>query len=195
MPGSKKKVQKTRNFAFLLYLDSARPNWRQLLIETCIQGFSVFHDRDLTEEGKTKKPHYHVLLHFENTVSESRVNELATSLGAANGQVQIVSSYRGYARYLCHLDSQDKARYEIGNVEAYGGANYAQVIGTDEDKIDTVAEIINFCDNSNLYSYARLVKYCLENRRDWFRILCIAGYGKIVHDYIKSSYWTSINKL
>jgi len=195
MSENKKKVQKARNFAFLLYLDSANPNWKKLLSEMCIQGFSIYHDRDLTEEGKIKKPHYHVLLRFDNTVSEGRVNELAALLGVANGQVQRVTSYKGYARYLCHLDSQDKARYEIESVESYGGADYVQVIGTDEDKINTVAEIINFCDNSNLYSYSRLVKYCLENRRDWFRVLCIAGYGKIIHDYIKSSYWTSINKL
>ena len=180
---------KIRNFAFIVYKDSVSDEWENLLLDQCLNGHYIFHDKDVNPDGTMKKPHFHVLIALDGPKSYNSIKRLVTYLGGANGVFQEVNSLRGYARYLCHLDNPDKHRYDVNDVISMGNADYTLYIQTDKDKRTIVKDIIKFCRENKIYSYANLLDYCIEYRDDWFTVL--NGYnGQVIRDYIKSRYWT-----
>ena len=63
---SEKKTRgagRTRNFACVVYADSAPENWQSIISDLKIPVFiSPYHDRDVNADGQPKKPHWHVQL-------------------------------------------------------------------------------------------------------------------------------------
>jgi hypothetical protein len=169
---SEKKIDaRCRNFATIVYPESAPCDWIQILSQQFIPTFiSPLHDKDINPTGEEKKPHYHVILMYEGKKSIEQVSsvfELINGIG-----VEKVNSIRGYARYLCHLDNPEKAQYNIDDVKSICGADYSGVIGLAIDKYKAIREMIEFCNDNCVSSYSKLLEYCADNRFDWFRVLC-----------------------
>lgn len=179
---------RTRNYATVVYPESAPNNWLTVLSEQCIPCFvSPLHDKDTNPTGEPKKPHYHVLIMFENvkTVEQARcIFDLIGGVGC-----ETVQAIRGYARYLCHLDNPEKAQYSPDDVIMYGGADYLATIGLVTDKYKAIGEMIDFCCTNQVYSYSDLLEWCRINRFDWFRVLCDNGTF-VIKEYLKSKSWT-----
>lgn len=188
MAASKKTDTRYRNFATVVYPESAPENWLEILGDEKIPTFiSPLHDKDVNPGGEPKKLHYHVVVMFEGKKSQEQVAELFSSFGGVG--VEIVKSIRGYARYLCHMDNPEKAQYDQGQVKCFGGADYPSVVGLAIDKYIAIKEMILFCDETGIMSYSDLLQYCAEERFDWFRILCDSG-TVVMKEYLKSKYWT-----
>lgn len=188
MSKSERKTVEARNFATVVYPESAPENWRQILQELKTAVFiSPLHDADCNADGEVKKAHYHVMLMYEGKKSINTIRELCSTFGGVG--CEKVESKRGYARYLCHLDNPEKAQYKPEDVTTYGGENYTVVIGTVLDKYKAIREIIAFCKDNGIISYADLVEYCMVERDDWFRVLADNG-TYMVKEYLKSKDWT-----
>ena len=102
------------------------------LIASCSSHKYAFitHDKDLDEFGEFKKPH----IHFFFKVSTPRTLDwFADYLEIPKNQLQAVKSERAVLRYLCHLDSYDKVRYNLSYVMS--NFDYQKAI-VDKDKID-----------------------------------------------------------
>lgn len=118
------KNVKKRNWAFVLYPESAPENWREMLQKTGLQcAISPIHDRDVYTDGEhigePKKPHYHVLLCYSGPTSFNVVKTLCDSL---NQPIPIyLESVRGYYRYFTHKDNPDKVQYSEGDIETING--------------------------------------------------------------------------
>lgn len=185
----KKTDSRFRNFATIVYPESAPANWQDILEETFIPAFiSPLHDKDINPTGEPKKPHYHVVLMFDGKKSLDQVKEITATFGGVG--CEKVNSIRGYARYLCHLDNPEKAQYEQGSVRSLGGADYIGTIGLVIDKYKAIGEMIDFCKEYNIYSYSNLLEYCRVERFDWFRVLCDNG-TVVMKEYLKSRSWTN----
>ena len=66
MASQKARDTRGRNFATMVYPESAPENWREILAGYFIPAFiSPLHDKDLNPTGEPKKPHHHVMLMFE----------------------------------------------------------------------------------------------------------------------------------
>lgn len=181
---------RARNFAMVLYDDSCVSDWKRILRESCLSGFSIYHDQDVDEKGELKKAHYHVLVHFNNPVRRNTILGLSEALGASNGRYEVVGHYVGYARYMCHLDERGKHVYDVNEVECYGGADYISVISGKKDNARVVSQIIEYCKENRVYSYADLIEICVLDHKDWFDVICKGTYGHLISEYIKSRYWT-----
>ena len=176
-----------RNFACVVYPDSAPDDWKDILAAHIVPTFiSPLHDKDTNPNGEPKKPHYHVMIMFEGKKSPEQVAEIFGSFGGVG--LEIVKSIRGYARYLCHLDNPEKAQYNQGDVISLAGADYVSTIGLAIDKYKAIGEMLDYCEENNIISYADLLCYCRENRFDWFRVLCDNGTF-VVMEYLKSRSW------
>lgn len=185
----KRKVDnRVRNFATVVYPESAPENWLEILGDEKIPTFvSPLHDKDIDPQNQPKKNHYHVMIMFEGKKSMEQVAEIFKSFGGVG--VEIVKSVRGYARYLCHMDNPEKAQYDQGDVRCFGGADYPSTVGLAIDRYIAIKEMIAFCDETGIVSYSDLLEYCAEERFDWFRILCDSG-TVVMKEYLKSKYWT-----
>ena len=183
--------KKRRHYATILYPESAPANWLDYLSETHMKVLvSPLHDQDVKEDGTTKKPHYHVLLSFDGPVVADRAADLFQQIGGVG--LEKVDSYVGMARYLCHLDERDKLHYSPTQVIALGGADYFDIIQKPSDKYFVIGEMIDFCSNEKIYSYASLLKYARANDFSWFRVLCDSG-TVVMREFLKSLYWSDKN--
>lgn len=188
MASHKNDLGRTRNFATVVYPESAPENWQVALSETCIPCFiSPLHDKDINPTGEDKKPHYHVMLMFDSVKKVEQAQEVFNIIGGVG--CEKVNSLRGYARYLCHMDNPEKHQYSPEDVKMYGGADYITTIGLVTDKYKAIGEIIDFCCTNEVYSYSDLLEWCRVNHFDWFRVLCDNGTF-VIKEYLKSKVWT-----
>lgn len=188
----KKKQQdetrfRTRNYATVVYPESAPENWKEYLSELHIPLFiSPLHDKDINPDGEMKKPHYHVLFMFNSVKSWEQIKPIFEAIGGVGREV--VNSARGYARYLCHLDNPEKAQYDTNNVIVFGGADYATVIHLPTDDIKMLKEIYDYIRINQIYSLAQFLDICAVINDDWFSLVSMSK-GYIVDKYIKSLTW------
>lgn len=182
---------RVRNFATVVYPESAPENWLEILSGLFVPAFvSPLHDKDVNPDGEPKKPHYHVLFMYDGKKSIEQATDAFSSFSGVG--CEVVQSIRGYARYLCHLDNPEKYQYSPDDVKAFCGADYSAIIGLVTDKYKAIREMIAFCEANQMYSYADLLLYCSEERSDWFRVLCDNG-TIVVKEYLKSRTWTNRN--
>lgn len=178
-----KKSFRTRNWACIIYLDSAPNNFEDIIADFCVPAFlSPYHDKDINPDGSIKKPHYHLMLMFDGVKTAKQVKELFDLVNGVG--CTPLNSIRGYARYLCHLDNPEKAQYNTDSVKSFGGADYLEIINLVTDKYKVLKEILNFCYANNIYQYHTLVDKCMYEKEEWFRI--VADNTFFFSGYLKS---------
>jgi len=179
-----KSGERTRNFAFLVYPDSAPADWRETLNEAHVECFiSPLHDKDVNPDGSQKKPHWHVMVMYSSVKTKKQAAELRDAIGGVGWEN--VASARGYARYLCHLDNPEKAQYSPEDVVELGGADYADVTRRATDAVKAVREMMRYIRENNVLFYSDFVDYCADERPDWFESL-VTRNTYAVYTYIKA---------
>lgn len=183
----KKKDERYRNFATMVYPESAPSDWFQILSDQMIPAFvSPLHENDINPTGEAKKPHYHVIIMFEGKKSKEQIMDIFDLIGGVG--LEIVKSIRGYARYLCHLDNPEKAQYDPDSVRSLCGADYLGIIGLPIDRYKAIGEMMDFISQEEIKSYAELLQIARLYHPDWFRILCDNG-TYVIKEFIKSYSW------
>lgn len=178
---------RTRNFAAIVYPDSAPEFWQGILAEQAIPAFiSPLHDRDFNPSGEPKKAHYHVMLMFEGVKTIEQAESVFSLINAV-GCIK-VNSVRGYARYLVHSDNPEKAQYLVSDVISLCGADYVQATALQSDKYVAISEMIDFIVENDFFSYSKFMIYCKDNRQDWFRHLCDSS-TLVIKEFLKSRKW------
>lgn len=182
-----KREVRGENWMIIGYPESLPGDWLDILNDLHIEvTISPLHDQDVNADGTPKKPHHHILLMFESLKSLSQVKAIADALNAPAPMKQ--DSKRGAARYQCHLDNPEKAQYSIEDVRELGGADYRALIAMARDKYEVVGEIIDYCTETECYSFARLLTYARANNEKWFRALC-DNCAWVVKEFLKSAKW------
>ena len=187
----KRAGQRARNWAFIIYPESAPEDWREIL-----DGFHVpaavspLHDADVNADGEPKKPHYHIVLAFDANKTRDQVLELVAPLKGTT--VIKLNSLVGMLRYLTHADNPEKAQYSKNDVETFGGLQYTSIIENAGDKIGMLSEIMEWIDDHACTKYAVLMRYARKERPDWFELLCM-GHTIVISEYIKSV-WQEVNE-
>lgn len=184
---------RARNFACVVYPESAPSDWLDTIAELKIPIMvSPLHDKDTNPSRlpngnpEPKKPHYHVMACFEGNKTVEQAKSIFEQFGGVG--CEIVSSLRGYARYLCHLDNPEKAQYNIDDVKAFGGADFVTAIGLPTDKYKAIGEMMDWCVCENILSYSELLIHARTFHSDWFRVLCDNG-TMVMKEFLKSRKW------
>lgn len=188
MAEKKSSTVRTRNFATVVYPESAPDDWLSKLADFCVPAMvSPLHSFDVNPDGEPKKEHYHVMLCFEGPKTIEQAKAIFDSIGGVG--CEVINSMRSYARYLCHLDNPDKHQYPIDEVRCFSGADYCDAINLPTDKLKGLKEIMAFCEDNCIDSFYELSMYAAENRMDWFRILAESG-SVFMREFLKSKSWT-----
>lgn len=189
MTGKTRGAGRSRSWATMIYEESAPENWLALLEDLHIDAFvSPCHDSDVLPGGEPKKPHWHVLVSFSSVKSREQVKEVFDVIGGVGAEK--IESFRNHARYLCHLDNPDKARYQESDVKAFGCLDYLEVIGVPSDKYEVIGEMIDFCDVNKIFSYAQLMRITRKYKPTWYRALC-DNASWVMKEYLKAALWES----
>lgn len=177
------KDGRSRTWAFTLYPDSVPADWldtlRMLGVPVLV---SPLHDSDvwLPEDevddpdhvaGTMKKEHWHVLIKFNSEKSLTQVRDILDSLNLS--YCERVSSYRQYARYLCHLDDPHKHQYPPSGVVCLNKADYSTISA---DSLSTARflqckVVFDYCRDHDIWDWQVLVDYVFNHQQDWIPIL------------------------
>ena len=180
------KEQRTRNWTFVLYEDSAPENWRDILDEQFLEWVeSPWHDKDVNADGEPKKKHKHILLMFGGVKSYEQVKEITDKLNAPIPQR--CHNAKAMVRYMAHLDNPEKAQYDVSEIIPHGGVDLAELLRpSSSERYTLIKEMIDYVRSSAVTEFQDLMDYAAENRfDDWFPLLC-DSCAFVVGQYIKS---------
>ena len=155
---------KKRNWTFVLYNDSCAKDWQEYLTATGVPFSYAYHDKDFTEIGEPKKPHYHVLLCFDGPTTYNTMLDHAKRVGAANDVVQPVGSVRGIVRYFCHKDNPDKHQYPEDIIQCRNGfdpSNYFCMTVTQQKAFKR--KVTSFIRDNDIEEYADLIDILMDS--------------------------------
>lgn len=164
-------ADKGRYWTFEIYEDSC-PEWRRLLQETHVAcTVSPLHDQDINEiDGTLKKAHRHVMACWDGPTTEKNVRKAFGHI-AANGHIQQVSSARGMYRYFCHLDNEEKHRYDEADRIQLNGFDPVNIM-SETDKNNIAWEIGNIIIALDIREYGDLCVYLQQNgERSMYNVL------------------------
>lgn len=180
------KDQRTRNWTFVLYEDSAPENWRDILDEEHIEWIeSPWHDKDVNADGEPKKKHKHILLMFGGVKSYEQVKEITDKLGQPIPQR--THNAKAMVRYMAHMDNPEKAQYNQADIIAHGGVDLAELLRPScSERYSLIREMIDYVRSSGITEFQDLVDYASSERfDDWFPLLCDSS-SYFIGQYIKS---------
>lgn len=159
-----KKVNvKKRNWAFVLYPESAPADWREQLQMTGLQcAVSPLHDKDLNADNTLKKAHYHIILNYSGPTSFNVVKGLTEQLNQPIPQS--LEQIRGYYRYLTHKDNPEKYQYDENEVTTINGFDISEFIEmTKSEVLEIKLRLQRLVRETNIVEYADLLDYIQDN--------------------------------
>lgn len=138
----------------LLALDYIKHNFENYIY--------ILHDRDIDENGKPKKEHYHVILRFNN---QRNISTIAKKLGIGENNFYEIKSFTGQLRYLIHYDDDEKYQYDVSDVKGtlFMISKFKQSLKSLQDETSEVSLIYEFIENSQIDDLHILLDYVLEN--------------------------------
>ena len=184
--------RRNSNYATIIYEESQVEGLQEILRDLHIPALvSPLHDRDeLDDKSGYKKPHWHCLLMWSTLKSREQAQEVIAMIGGVG--CESVQSQKAYAAYLIHLYDSDKAQYDASDVLEFSGANYRKIIKDENSKYTLIADVIKFCNENGIISFAELMEYSMKNIPTMFMALCDYPWP-IIH-YLKSKTWGYGNK-
>ena len=140
-------------------------NWKQRLQLSGLQyAISPLHDKDKLEDGsgKTKKPHYHVIVCYGSPTTYNNVKSLTDSLNSPIPQA--LEQVRGYYRYLTHKDNPEKYQYDEKEIQTGGGFNIADFVELSKNEItEIVFKLQSLIREQDLTEYEAFMDYVQDN--------------------------------
>lgn len=177
---------RTRNWTFVLYPESAPDNWRDILDEYHIEWVeSPLHDKDINADGQPKKAHIHILLLFGGVKSYEQVHEITDALNQPIPQR--CHNAKAMVRYMAHLDNPEKAQYNQSDIIAHGGVDLADLLRpSSSERYQIIADMQNYVLSAGITEFQDLMDYArTEHFDDWFPLLC-DSCTFVMSMYIKS---------
>lgn len=154
---------KKRNWAFVLYPESAPKDWKEQLKLSGVQiAISPLHDKDVNPDGEPKKPHFHVIAIYGNPTTYNNVKALCDKLKCPIPQP--LEQVKGYYRYLTHKDNPEKYQYDEKDIECLNGFSILDFCELSKSEIMQIKlKLRNLIVKNDIMEYSDLIDYCAEN--------------------------------
>lgn len=162
---SKKKSSenvKKRNWAFVLYPESAPENWREILTETGLQcAVSPLHQYDVDPNGEVKKAHFHVILCYAGPTSYNVVKNLTDSLNQPIPQA--LEQVKGYYRYFTHKDNPEKYQYDEQDITTINGFSILDFADLTRTEINAIKRnLTSVIREKDFLEYSDFINYVTD---------------------------------
>lgn len=186
---AKEKDSRIRNWSCIVYPDSVKENWREILDDMHLKWVeSPLHDKDKNPDGEDKKPHIHVGMFFDGKKSYDQVNDICSMIGAT---IPVrMQNPKGFVRYLAHMDNPEKAQYNVNDIICHGGFDKESYIDiSNRDKRLIIKDMMDYIEANEITSFYEFSKYCYtEHFDDWSEIITDKN-TLFIKEYIKSYAW------
>lgn len=178
---------KKRAWALVCYPESLPDDWQDFLLHTGLEvAISPLHDRDINPDNTPKKPHYHIILVYQNPTTYKNVKEnICDYLHCPIPQP--LESVKGYYKYLTHKDNPEKAQYDDNNIVVLNGFDSSNYTNMSLNEITMyLNKITDFIEQLQITEYRDLI--VLLKKDDELRFLLPIALSKtiVLNAYIKS---------
>lgn len=180
------KTVKKRNWAFVLYPESAPADWRERLTLSGLMGaISPLHDKDIDPTGEPKKAHYHIILVYGSPTTYNNVKTLTDSLNQPIPQP--LEQVRGYYRYLTHMDNPDKYQYPENEIRTFNGFSIADFVELTKSEVNEMkAKLLNLIREQQLIEYADFMEL-VQDTMDSTYFDVASSHTMFFNAYLKSA--------
>lgn len=177
---------KKRNWAFVLYPESAPADWREQLALSGLMGaISPLHDKDIDPTGEPKKPHYHVIVVYGSPTTYNNVKSLTDRLQQPIPQA--LEQVRGYYRYLTHKDNPDKYQYDESDIQTFNGFNIADFVEFTKSEVNAMkAHLLSVIRDKRLTEYADFMNL-VQDTMDMTYFDVASSHTIFFNSYLKSA--------
>lgn len=160
--GWKHEKTKARNWAFIVYPESAPEEWREILQLTGLQfAISPLHDSDKDPTEDEKKSHWHVIAVWNNPTTGAAVRRITESVNAALPIA--LNGIRGYYLYLTHKENPDKFQYDEKDITTINGFNILDFVEKSKSEVNAFKRSIQrLILEMDITEYAVLMVYLDE---------------------------------
>lgn len=162
---------KKRNWAFILYPESAPSDWKDVLQLSGLQvAVSPLHDKDLNPDGELKKPHHHVIVCYSGPTSYNVVKSLTDKLNCPVPQP--LEQVRGYYRYFTHKDNPEKYQYSELDIETINGFSIRDFTELTKSEVLVIKKQIQaFIRDNGIMEYSILMDALQDMANDdWYDV-------------------------
>lgn len=154
--------KKVNGVAFVFYPDSCDKDTIDKLLDYYPIAISPLHCRDLDDNGKLKKPHYHCLVQGNLFADDKRIISNLTKMF----YFEPIYNFYEYYEYLWHYKNgwyiSNKAQYWKGDVK-YGVRWSNSFIRIVYDDFDLLCSIRNIIIDNDLFEYCDFVDFIIDN--------------------------------
>ena len=180
------KILKKRNWAFVVYPESAPSDWIEQLQQRGVVGaISPLHDKDLNATGEPKKAHWHVIVTYEGPTAQSVVERLTELLNAPKPIP--LEQVRGYYRYLTHKDNPEKFQYDEKDIQTLNGFDIRDFVEMTKSEVNAKIRIIQaLIQTLDILEYADLLDYLMDNDELADEYDVAISHTILLNTYIKS---------
>lgn len=172
---NKNSNKRFRDWAMIVYPESAPEDWRQKLDNLHVPGVGILHDKDVNPDKTPKKDHNHIVFLYSGPKSYNQIKQITDMLNAPIPQAIENGDPAGYLRYLLHMDNPEKHQYSMDELYFFGGFNinqYLDLINNAGTRKQLSQQVINFIIAKHYTSISDLIVYCEQNNRpDWEDII------------------------
>lgn len=154
---------KKRNWAFVLYPESAPDDWKeQLQLSGLLGAISPLHDKDVNPTGESKKAHYHVILVYGAPTTYNNVKAFTDKLNQPIPQA--LEQVRGYYRYLTHKDNPEKYQYSESEIETFNGFDISDFVEITKSEVNQMKfELLSLIREKQMCEYSTFMIYVQDN--------------------------------
>lgn len=184
-----KENVKKRNWAFVLYPESAPEDWKERLQKTGLAcAISPLHDKDVNPTGEPKKAHYHVILCYSGPTAYSVVKRLTEGLNQPIPQP--LEQVRGYYRYLTHEDNPEKAQYSKADIQTLNGFDIREFVELTRSEVNkAIREIIQLIRDNGITEYATLIDILMDGGETTADMFDVARTNTVFFKAYLTSQW------
>lgn len=183
------KNVKKRNWAMVLYPESAPEDWREQLRLSGLQvAISPLHDKDVNADGGPKKAHHHVILVYGSPTTYNNVKALCDRLNQPIPQP--LEQVRGYYRYLTHEDNPEKAQYSKADIQTLNGFDIREFVELTKSEVTKAKrEILQLIRDNGITEYADLVDILMDGGEGTADMFDVASNNTLFFKAYLTSQW------
>lgn len=178
---------RSRNWAAVVYPESAPDNWRDILDEAAIPWCeSPLHDKDTDPlTGEVKKAHWHIAFCFCGKKSFEQVKDVLAPLRCPIPKR--INDMTGAVRYMAHMDNPKKFQYSPDDIIGHCGFDTQKYLSPSlTQRRVWLDEMVDFCETNDIHEFADLYEYSRHHEHDtWFFALSEC-YTLVMRTYIQS---------
>lgn len=183
------KNVKKRNWAMVLYPESAPQDWREQLRLSGLQvAISPLHDKDTNPDGTPKKAHYHVILVYGSPTTYSNVKALCDRLNQPIPQP--LEQVRGYYRYLTHEDNPEKVQYSKADIQTLNGFDIREFVEmTKSEVVKAKRDVIQLIRDNGFTEYSELIDVLMDGGEATADMFDVASSNTLFFKSYLTSQW------